>query len=205
MKYRSLRALAPLSLLALSVAAGCAVSTTSNLPTTPQQLPGAASQSAFSQSIMNPDAKSAKQTEPIDKAGGTLTLPAYGGYSGTLGYPSNNAPSGSKIALETSTTDIHHAPKPRGKKVLMYEQATLKSSASQITFKSGSGSGSISGPGIVTSHTYALYAYALGISVPGFPMQLGHPTSNGTISFSSPLSGQSIPTGIGVTIELVQN
>jgi hypothetical protein len=204
---RSTRALTSLSALAFAVAAAGCGGSQSAAPTLPQiQSPQSAQQTVFGDESMSFDAKSSKKTEPIHSGGGTLTLPAFGGYSGSLGYPKNNAPKRTKIALETSTTNIHNAPTPGGKKkVLMFEQATVKGSASQITFGGGSAGGTLDGPGIVTTHTYALYAYALGIQVPGFPVQLGSPTSNGTISFSSPLSGQSVPTGIGVTFELVQN
>jgi peptidoglycan hydrolase-like protein with peptidoglycan-binding domain len=209
--HRILRAAAPLSIAAFAVAAaGCSVQPQAGAPTLPPvQTPASVASQQQPQTLdaeqLSFDAKSASKTETINKAGGTFTLPAFGGFSGTLGYPSNNAPANSKISLQTSTTNIHHAPTPHKKTVLMFEQATLKSGASAITFNGGTASGTFSSSQIVTSHTYALYAYALGILAPGFPIQLGSPTSDGSLTFSSPLSGESLPTGIAVTFEFVQN
>jgi hypothetical protein len=53
---------------------------------------------------------SASATETIATAGGSLCIPAFGGFSGTLTYPT--ASSTSKIVLTSSTTNIGNYPSP---------------------------------------------------------------------------------------------
>lgn len=191
------------------LAAGCAGSSNSQSP-----LPSVGSSSPAASSLLRapaalrlvvPDTCGKNTTEPINPAGGTITLPPCGGFTGSLGYPSNNAPGGATLVLRTSITKPKGVPTPSGKTVLLFLQATAHSSTSSITFNSGNATAKLTNKKkLLSSHTYSAYAYAFGFLLKGFPKELGAPT-NGSLSFASPVSGVTLPTGITVTFELTQD
>jgi hypothetical protein len=143
---------------------------------------------------------------PILAAGGSLSLPAFGGFSGSIGYPTNNAPAGAVNAvLESSTTNLGTLPSAPG--AIFHEQFQLSSTTTQsVTFNSGTATGSFSSSALSPAKTYTLYVYipALAGNTPYATQSLGSP-SGSTISFTSPISGITIPVGVSVVLELGQN
>ncbi|MEO6990842.1 MAG: hypothetical protein ABI346_00665 [Candidatus Baltobacteraceae bacterium] len=149
-----------------------------------------------------PDANSRKLVESISSAGGTLKVPPFAKFGGSIGYTSNNAPSGTTITLISSVQNLAHVPNPPSGTAIFYIQATLSSSQFTIVFNSGNASATIASKKLVAAKTYTVYAYALGQLVGQF--NAGHP-KNGKLHFTSPINGQTIPTGVTVTVQLAQN
>lgn len=182
------------ALVGMVAAAGCSGSSTSQVP-----MPNPLTQPQVH--FVMPDACGVASTQPINPAGGTLTLPTCNTYGGTIAYPSNNAPAGDTITLKTYT-ELPGAPEPPAPhEPLAYVNATGNGSGS-VQFGSGKPTSNLVGRGIKKGVKYNVYAYALGFSVPGFPKSIGKAQANGSISFPSPLSGQNVPNGITVTFEL---
>jgi hypothetical protein len=165
--------------------------------------PGAAPLQQTDGRMADPDKCNKKSTQVISPTGGVLTLPPCASYTGTISYGKSGAPSKTSVSLVT-TTKNPGAPTPRGKTVLAYVIATGNSSAGSVTFGTAAQNSMIANTALLSSKTYALYAYALGVTVKGFPKQVGSPT-DGVLTFKSPLNGETVPEGIPVDFELVQN
>jgi hypothetical protein len=147
-----------------------------------------------------PDTCGAASTQPINPAGGTLTVPACHGWGGTVAYPSNNAPANDTVTIKSYTV-LRGAPKPpRPHKAIFYVTAHGNGSGS-VSFGSGTPTSTLTGPGLMAGKKYSIYAYALGFLVPGFPKVIG-PAGAGTVSFPSPFANENVPNGITVTFEL---
>jgi hypothetical protein len=146
----------------------------------------------------------ATSTTPISAAGGTLSLPSFGGFSGTIGYPTNNAPSGVNAVLVSSTTNLGTLPSAPG--AIFYEQFQLSGSAQSVTFNSGTASGTFASTALSPTKSYTLYVYipALAGNTPYATQSLGSPSA-GSISFTSPISGITVPVGVNVVLELSSN
>jgi len=141
---------------------------------------------------------SLSSTQSVIAAGGTLVLPPFAGWTGSLGYTSNNA-SGATITLTSSTTAVSGEPSNTG--VVFYINALLTSSSS-VTFNAGSATVSLSSSALLSNHTYTANFYTFGFLVGS--ASAGSP-SNGTLSFASPITSQTVSGGTSVVIELVQN
>jgi hypothetical protein len=187
------------------VSAGCAGSSSSS-PGTQAPLPPQAAPMQIWQNVIEPDVCGGKGTkENLSSSGGTLTLPACGGYTGNITYGSNNAPSGTTVTLISTTKNPGGVPVPSKGTVLAFVQATGHSNAGSVTFGSTSSKSTITNKKkLKSTHTYSLYAYALGLLITGFPQSIGS-ASNGVLTFTSPLNGQDVPQGITIDFELVQN
>jgi hypothetical protein len=197
------------SLVTVVAIAGCSTSPRSLPPTTsPPQSVLTPDHSRGAETLpipaLVPDANFAKATEKINSSGGTLFVPKFGGFSGSVGYPSNNALPGTTITLISSTTDINHAPQPSQGTVVFYLQARLKSITGYVTFNTGTASATLRSSSLLSSKTYSIYAYAFGKPLHGTPYNIGSP-KNGRLTFTSPINGGTVPAGVTVTVELDQN
>jgi len=190
-------------LSAIAFGAGCA----GKSATTPLTPPMGSDQTTSIQDqaeLLSPDACGKKSTQDLAAGGGSLTLPTCSGYKGKVSYGKNNAPAKTTVTLITTTKNPGNVPTPAGKTVLAFVQATGNSTGGSVTFNNTSSKSTISNKKLLSSKTYALYAYALGILVSGFPQQIGSPV-NGVLTFASPLNGQTVPQGITIDFELAQN
>jgi hypothetical protein len=183
------------ALVGMVAAAGCSGSSTSQAPMPPMS-PLAQPQVR----LFVPDTCGKASTQPINAAGGTLTVPACNGWGGSVAYPSNNAPAGDTVTIK-SYTKLAGAPKPPAPhKAIFYVTAHGNGSGS-VSFGAGTPTSTITGPGLHAGKKYSIYAYALGFLVPGFPKKIG-PATNGSVSFPSPFANENVPNGITVTFEL---
>jgi hypothetical protein len=178
-----------------ALAEGC-----SGSPSSAPSLPASALQTL--ERSARPDTCAVPQTEDISSTGGTLTLPTCGGYAGNITYGKNDAPKDTTVKLITTLNNPGGVPVPRKGTVLAYLQATGHSDAGSVTFKKASKKSTITNSALKPGDTYFLYAYAFGFSVSGFPKNIGSP-SNGVLTFTSPVNGQTIPVDITVDFELV--
>ena len=152
-----------------------------------------------------PAGKFAKKIEPINPKGGTLTAPVYGGFKASFTYPKNDAPKGQTITLETSTSDVFNAPQPSSGTPIWYLQAELNGFGT-VDFQSGNGSAQISQKSLDPNKTYSVWGFVpIFGNQPIFMIEAGSPNSHHVLSFSSPLNGASIPDGVILDVELVQN
>jgi hypothetical protein len=204
------RSLCVASLLTIVSVAGCSTSSKSVPPVTPPlgNTPLAQDRAAGARTVpvplMLPDGNSSKLTENVNPAGGKFIVPKFGGFSGAVGYPSNNAFPGTTVTLISSTTNINHAPQPPTGTVVFYLQAKLSSPIGYVTFNNGTATARLHSASLLSSKTYSIYAYALGKPLHGTPYPVGSPT-HGTLTFTSPIQGGTVPAGITVTVELDQN
>jgi hypothetical protein len=198
------------SLLAIVALAGCSTSSKSvppvapplgNSPQAQDRSPGA---QALPAPMVLPDANSSKLTEKVNPSGGNFVVPKFGGFSGSVGYPSNNAFPGTTVTLISSTTNINHAPQPPSGTVVFYLQAKLSSPIGYVTFNNGTATARLHAASLLSSKTYSVYAYAFGKPLHGTPYPVGSP-KHGTLTFTSPINGGTVPAGITVTVELDQN
>ena len=154
------------------------------------------------------------KTEPIKAAGGTVVFPACDGFSGKAGYPKNNAPAGSTTTL-TSYSQKHMPPPSGGEgtpsqgTVIAWISSLGQSSAGSITFCNfptcAVKNASLKAKGTLMSptHSYELFVYAFGIEQGS--ESLGSPVcahGSCTLTFASPLTGQTVPQGITLWFEL---
>jgi hypothetical protein len=193
------------SLLGIAALAGCAGSHQSTVPPTqtlnfPQ-----------SQHVVVPDVNCpvGPLTRHIEDAGGTFALPACDTFSGSIGYPPNNAP---EAAPSTSLTTYDVDPgggtgKPSSGTVIAWVKAHGNGSGSIAFNASPVKTATISGspaelPG---GHTYTLYVFAFGAQQGS--EQLGSPVCGAkcVLTFPSPLTGQTVPQGIDLFFELTEN
>jgi len=146
------------------------------------------------------------KNEKISPKGGTFTAPVSGGFKAAFKYPSNDAPPGQTIMMAADTSNSFGAPMPSAGTPIWYFQAQLSGSG-QVTFNSGTGKATISQKSLSSKHTYSVWGFVPQVlgNTPLFVIQAGSPNSKHSLSFSSPLNGATIPDGIYVDIELVQN
>ena len=137
-------------------------------------------------------------TQSVVPAGGSFTVPAFAGFTGSVGYTSNNA-SGATVTLTSSLTPV--LGEPTGSGVVFYLNALLTSSSSVI-FNSGTATVTLTSSALLSNKTYNVNIYVSGIPISS--TNAGSPT-NGSLSFNSPISAQTVPAGTNVVIEIVQN
>ena len=147
------------------------------------------------------DARSLKrQTVTISPSGSSFSLPQNGGFSGTVTYDANDAPSGATLTLTNS--GLHNRlgvpTSPSGTPVLYFDAAV--SAASEVSFASGSSLMKLKSASLRDGNTYQIYAYAAGQRVESYAAQ--HP-KNETLTFRTPLSGVVINSGAPLSVEVV--
>jgi hypothetical protein len=202
------RFLAAGSLLGIAALAGCAGSSQSTVPPA-QTLNLPQSHVVAPQVLMHPNACKAVVTVEVEDAGGIIHLPACDTFGGAIGYPSNNAAEESTTTLTSYQTDPGGGTgKPASGTVIAWVK------------NHGNGSGSVTFAGspvktgtlfaspleLPAGHTYTLYVYAFGAQQGS--EQLGSPTCTAnkcTLTFPSPLTGQTVPQGIDLFFELAEN
>lgn len=153
----------------------------------------------------------ASNDQPLDDAGGTLTLPAACGFSGTVGYAPNNSPSGMTIAFTTSVANVNNVPQPDGGTPILYTRVKLGTkTGSQVAFQDGDQVATLISTQLMPSKTYALCGYIGEFVIQDKPQIAGSPAS-GALSYQSPLTAQGLkatggvlPTGVNIdTISMV--
>jgi len=192
---RGLTAIALFSLAAFAAGCGSNASVPYALPAGP----GADVHSTVAQSV--PDACNTTVNDPLNRAGGSDALPACATFTGGFTYGPNNAPSGSSVALLSTTKKPGGVPTEPGTP-LLFVQGELKSKAGYITFKASKVKSDVHSTKLLSSKTYTLYAFAYGFEI--YHTNLGSPT-NGTLKFASPFDGRQLPTYVKVTVEIAQN
>jgi hypothetical protein len=119
--------------------------------------------------------------ETFSDNGGTLTVPPYGGFTGSIGYAAGGG-SGDVVQLETSTTNIHNAPLPPSGTVIMYLQMSLPNGPSSFCVGSGSAFAGFSSSAILPSRNYTLWWWSQGGLVQKISTSNG---GNGSVGFDS--------------------
>jgi hypothetical protein len=158
--------------------------------------------------------------DPIDPAGSgknPFVIPPLGppstGFSGTIGYPSNNAPSGATMSLESINvnnvfTSTCAAPTPPFGTPILF--VGMQTSQSPLIFQSGTETTVIQSSTLVTGASYSLVAYDVPAS--GGGTQIGQTdvaqAQGGGVTFlHSPLNGytfQNVNNDI-IVFELIQD
>jgi hypothetical protein len=124
-------------------------------------------------------------------------------------YPQNNAPPGATASIVSYAT----TPPPSGGwgtppsgSVLWYISTQFNGNASSITFSPGKKVVTISSHRLSPTNSYSLYFYASGAEL-GSPEQLGSPNCKVTCTLKglSPLDGETVPAGLTIWFEVVQN
>jgi hypothetical protein len=160
--------------------------------------------------VLNPVGSCTSTTANINRKGGAAKLPLCEDFGGVLQYPSNNAPTGSTLSLVSYDT----TPPPSGGwgtpssgTVLWYISTFLNSSAESIAFNTAKKTLTVKSHRLGPSNTYSLYFYVSGSQVGGAE-QLGSPNcSKGAcvLTAPSPLDGETLPVGVTIWFEVVQN
>jgi hypothetical protein len=196
------RFLAAGSLLGIAALAGCAGSNQSAVP--PYQTLNLPQSHVVVPLVPCP----VTLTEEVEDAGGVITLPACDTFSGTVGYPPNNAAEESMTTLTTYDKDPGGGTgKPASGTVIAWVKSHGNGSGSIVFKSSPVKTGKISGspaelPG---GHTYTLYVYAFGLQQGS--EAVGSPVCGAkcVLTFPSPLTGQTVPQGIDLFFELAEN
>lgn len=138
--------------------------------------------------------------DPIDPTGkSAFVIPSLGppstGFSGTIGYPPNNAPSGTLMSLESinvnniSFASTCAAPTPPFGTPILY--IGMQTAASPLVFQSGNETTTVQSSTLVNGASYSLFAYDL--QSPSSAPQIGATQTavaqSGAVSFASPLDG----------------
>jgi len=142
--------------------------------------------------------------ETLSTSGGSLCIPAFGGFGGTIEYPSVNPSVG--IKLTSSTTNYNGALPSLGKgKPIFYVQLSI---AGATTFGTNvPAGGGLAGKELVPAQTYTAFAQASadGISEPLTPCYLtaGKSKYGGVISgIGTLLKGLNVPVPAQGIVEI---
>lgn len=204
MKNYLARFLAAGSLLGIAALAGCAGSNQSAVP--PYQTLNLPQSAHVVVPDVSPPCPVGPLTKEVEDAGGTLLLPACDTFSGSIGYAANSATEEETTSLTTYDVDPGGGTgNPGVGTVIAWVKAHGNGSGSVVFPSSPVKLAKISGaplelPG---GHSYTLYVYAFGV-LQGSEA-LGSPTCTGTkctLTFPSPLTGQTVPQGIDLFFEL---
>jgi hypothetical protein len=145
----------------------------------------------------------ASLTGTLSTNGGTFCIPAYGGFGGSLKYPSAN-PS-VKLTLISSTKNYNHQPKLGKGIAIFYLQLALSGGT---TFgMSGTAGGGLTAKQIIAGQPYTAYGQAV---ISGFPFKFGPCYAvatkgkyGGVIGgLGTLLNGVTIPVAAGGVIEV---
>jgi hypothetical protein len=208
MRPRLLQPRAVASLLAAALLSACAGhSGNALLPSVPSSL----TPSLFAPMASPPACKGQKSskkygslTVTLSTSGGSFCIPSYGGFGGSVTYPSAN-PS-VKMKLISSTTDYNHKLPPLSSgKPIFYLQLALNGATNFGT--NVAAGGGLAGKKIIPSKTYTAFAQASadGITLPLKPCYLIAKTSKygGVISgIGTLLKGLSVPVPASGLIEI---
>jgi hypothetical protein len=164
-------------------------------------------------------ATSASTTEPLSPKGSggsipVLVVPPFGGFSGTVGYASNNGPSNATITFTVSIANIFGVPTPppSAGTVLFFTRvrANTNPSVGTIGFNDGTQTATLVSSQLISTDTYFICAW-LGTFNIGPPVNVGHP-SGGTLTYPSPLTkaglkatGGQLPTNVNIDLDFIQN
>jgi hypothetical protein len=166
-----------------------------------------------------PGATSASTTEPLSPKGSggsipVLSLPPFGGYSGTVGYASNNGPSNATITFTVSIQNIFSVPTPppSAGTVLFFTRvrANTNPSVGTIAFNNGTQTATLVSSQLISSDTYYICAWLGSFNI-GPPVNVGSPTGD-TLTYPSPLTkaglmatGGQLPTNVNIDLDFIQN
>jgi hypothetical protein len=147
----------------------------------------------------------ASNEQALDASGGTLTIPAACGFSGTVGYAPNTAPSGMTIEFMTSEANVNNVPQPDGGTPILYTRVKLGTkTGGQVAFQAGDQQATLISTHLLPSQTYALCGYIGEFVIQNKPQIAGSPAS-GSLSYQSPLTAQGLkatggvlPTGVNI-------
>jgi hypothetical protein len=200
-----------IAVVTLAAASGCsssaaqnsgspgAVSETRSLETAPQALTNIIYAKNYT-----------KQTVYLQRGGSQFRIPPYPQSNGNVDeicYPGFFGSSGhAPVAAITSFKNIHDAPTPAGKTVVMFLELTLKKQAS-ITFIGQNCSGNASfvkGEPFIAGQNYSLYYFSQGQQVAP-PSQLMEYQSDDFYLFTTNFAGQTLDLGVPIFLEFVQN
>lgn len=142
----------------------------------------------------------ASSTQTIQPGGGTLTIPAFGGFSGSIRYTPNNS-TGASVTLTSSTTPLAGEPNG-GTATKLYLNAVLHVPSGNLTYGAGYFTLEVASPALSPTTTYSAWFFTGG--APGRSVNLGSPR-NGMLVLNVPTKGYTVPNGARVVFELRQN
>jgi hypothetical protein len=137
--------------------------------------------------------------DPINPSGSDFTIPSLGppstGFSGTINYPANNAPSGTLMSLESinvnniSFSTICAAPTPPFGTPILY--IGMQTPASPLVFQNGTATTTVQSSTLVNGAFYSLFAYDVqpGGNAPQIGQTQTKAAQSGAVTFLSPLNG----------------
>lgn len=164
-----------------------------------------------------PSATSASTTEPLSPQGSggsipVLVLPPFGGFTGTVGYASNNAPANTTITFTVSILNIFSVPTPppSAGTVLFFTRVRANSTAGTIGFNDGTQTATLVSSQLISSDTYFICAWLGSFNI-GPPVNVGSPVG-GTLTYPSPLTkaglkatGGQLPANVNIDLDFIQN
>jgi hypothetical protein len=143
-------------------------------------------------------------TVTLKPSGGTFCIPAFGGFGGSVQYPSGS--STIKLKLISSTTNYNHklAPLSSGNPIFYLQLAAIGSTGFGTNTTAGGG---LVGKQLKASHTYTAFGEASlsGITLPLTPcwVKAGKSKYGGSIGgLGTLLKGQTVPSGAKALIEV---
>ncbi|GAC1571696.1 MAG: hypothetical protein NVS3B7_02050 [Candidatus Elarobacter sp.] len=143
-----------------------------------------------------PAGSSATTTQTIMPSPGSVAIPSFGGFTGTVGFTKNDS-SGGTVTMTSSTTPLAGEP-PGGSKTVFYLSVTVNNT---ITFDAGKASGTITSSALSAAKAYTATLYYYGYPVGS--QKLGSPI-NSTLTFDSPISGK-VNGGTNAVLEISEN
>ncbi len=148
---------------------------------------------------LGPDSCDKSKTVLIRSKGGTFTIPACAGWSGTFGYPPvSSGPF--HFELNSSVTNNFGAPPPPSGTAIFYLQMACLGQIAPV-FRNTGVTDTITSQKLIPSRSYSLYVYTLEYPYGGL---IGSPAPNSdSITFVSPLNGNFFSSAI--VWQFVQN
>jgi outer membrane protein assembly factor BamB len=158
------------------------------------------SPAAIAPSSPAPEKKSSdSSTIPLAGGGGSFALPQYEHVRGHVPYNQNDATSGITLTFTNSgSNNLLGAPAPPNGTVAVYLSASI-AGASSVAFSSGSNTMTLTSDTFQPGARYEVYSYEGSQEDSSVPATL----ERRTLTFQTPLSAISIPSGTPLAIEVV--